>query len=65
MNKRGKRNRWQFSEARAKLCEVVRKARAVGPQFVTHHDGRTVVFLSIQEYEKRSGKMIRSTGGAP
>lgn len=64
MNTRGKRNRWQFSEARAKLSEVVRKARTIGPQFVTRRNGETVVFLSVKEFEKRLGKKIRATGGA-
>jgi antitoxin Phd len=50
-------NHWKFSEARAKLSEVIRKARTEGPQFVMRRDGNSVVFLSVEEHEKLAGKL--------
>jgi hypothetical protein len=38
----GSANRWRFQDAKAKLSEVVRRARQSGPQRVTVH-GRDIV----------------------
>lgn len=64
MNKLGKKNRWQYSEARTKLCEVVRKARTIGPQFIARRDGETVVCLSVKQFQKNLRRKTRSGGAS-
>lgn len=49
---------WAFQDAKAKLSEVVKKARSEGPQEVTLRGERAVVVLSAEEYD-------RLTGGKP
>lgn len=43
---------WQLQEAKNKFSHVVEKALHDGPQFVTRRGKRSVVVLSIEEFEK-------------
>lgn len=43
---------WQLQEAKNKFSHVVDKAMQDGPQFVTRRGKRSVVVLSIEEFEK-------------
>lgn len=43
---------WALQDAKARFSEVVRRARAEGPQHVTTHGKETVVILSAEEYGK-------------
>jgi len=41
---------WQVQEAKARLSEVIEKARTEGPQTITRHGAERVVVLSIEDY---------------
>ncbi len=43
---------WRLEEAKARFSEVVRLARAQGPQHVTVHGQEAVVVLSSEEYAR-------------
>ncbi len=45
-------NRWQLQEAKNRLSEVVRRARAEGPQIITLRGDDAVVVVSAIEYQK-------------
>ncbi len=45
-------NTWQLQEAKARLSEVIKKARKEGPQSITVHGQPSVVVLSSGEYER-------------
>ncbi|MGH8791975.1 MAG: type II toxin-antitoxin system Phd/YefM family antitoxin [Stackebrandtia sp.] len=47
--------RWQVQEAKARLSEVMRAARADGPQFLTRHGEDVAVLLSVKDYRKLHG----------
>lgn len=49
-------NTWSLSEAKAKLSEVVRRARKT-PQIITVRGVPKVEFISIAEYLRGGGKM--------
>jgi prevent-host-death family protein len=42
--------RWDQQEAKAKFSEVVRRARAEGPQLVTTRGAKPVVVMSADDY---------------
>jgi prevent-host-death family protein len=44
--------RWQLQEAKQRFSELVRHARAHGPQVVTRHGEEVVVIVSIEEYRR-------------
>jgi antitoxin Phd len=44
--------RWQLQEAKQRFSELVRHARAHGPQVVTRHGEEVVVVVSIEEYRR-------------
>jgi len=46
------RHMWQASEARHKFTDVVDAAVGGEPQFVTRRDGRQVVVVSLDYFEK-------------
>ncbi len=46
---------WQVQEAKQRFSEVIRRARADGPQIVTKHGEDVAVVLSIEEFERLSG----------
>lgn len=43
---------WQLQEAKARLSEVIKKAKKEGPQSITVHGQPSVVVLSRAEYER-------------
>lgn len=50
-------NTCQLQEAKARLSELVKRARAEGPQTITVHGEERAVVLSIEEYRRmRAGK---------
>jgi prevent-host-death family protein len=46
---------WQLQEAKQRFSEVVRSAKADGPQFVTRHGDEVAVVLDIREYRRLMG----------
>ena len=44
--------RWQLQEAKQRFSELVRDARAHGPQVVTKHGEAVAVVVSIEEYRR-------------
>jgi prevent-host-death family protein len=52
---------WIFQDAKARLSEVVRRARSEGPQHVTVHGRDGVVVVAEQEFRRLKGDV---TGGA-
>ena len=52
---------WIFQDAKARLSEVVRRARSEGPQHVTVHGRPGVVVLAEEEFRRLKGTM---TGAA-
>lgn len=53
---------WRLQDAKARLSEVVRRARSDGPQHVTVHGRDEVVVVSAEEYGRltggRSGQLL-------
>jgi len=43
---------WQLQEAKARLSEVIKKAKKEGPQSITVHGSPTAVVISRKEYER-------------
>jgi prevent-host-death family protein len=43
---------WQLQEAKARLSEVIKKAKKEGPQSITVHGSPTAVVISSKEYER-------------
>jgi len=56
-----KTGRWTLQDAKARLSEVVRKAKSEGPQKITVHGREEVVVISVEEYRREKG---RRTGAA-
>ncbi len=46
---------WALQDAKARLSELVRRAREQGPQHITVHGRRAVVVLSEEEYGRLKG----------
>lgn len=47
---------WQVQEAKQRFSEVLRRARADGPQLVTKHGEQIAVVLSIEEFHRLRGE---------
>ena len=47
---------WKLQDAKAKLSQLVEDALKIGPQIVTRRGKKTVVILSVEEYEKLTSK---------
>jgi prevent-host-death family protein len=47
---------WKMQDAKARLSEVVRRVRDVGPQHLTVHGRDEVVLISGEEYRKLKGE---------
>lgn len=47
--------RWTLQNAKAHFSEVVRKAKAEGPQRITVHGREEVVVVSVEEYRRVNG----------
>lgn len=43
---------WQLQEAKARLSEVIKKAKKEGPQSITVHGSPAAVVISSKEYER-------------
>ena len=43
---------WQLQTAKARLCEVIRRARTTGPQVVTKQGREEVVIVAIEEFRR-------------
>jgi prevent-host-death family protein len=46
---------WQVQDAKQRLSELLRKAEAEGPQFVTRHGEEVAVVLDIARYRQLTG----------
>jgi prevent-host-death family protein len=47
---------WTVAEAKAKLSEVIERAKQDGPQTITRHGRSAAVVVSAEEWQRRSGK---------
>lgn len=43
---------WPLQDAKARLSELVKRARTEGPQAITVHGDPAVVVLAVPEYER-------------
>ena len=41
---------WQIQHAKARLSEVIERARSEGPQTITRHGTERAIVLSIEDY---------------
>jgi antitoxin Phd len=41
---------WQIQHAKARLSEVIERARREGPQTITRHGAERAIVLSIEDY---------------
>jgi prevent-host-death family protein len=46
---------WALRDAKARLSEVIRKAKTEGPQHITVHGREEVVVVSVEEYRRIKG----------
>jgi prevent-host-death family protein len=58
-------DRWTIGSARLKFLEVARRARDVGPQFVTVRGQDTAVVLSGQEYQRLKDEYSKRNPTSP
>lgn len=59
---------WTVAEAKAKLSEVIERARRRGPQTVTRNGRPAVVIVAAEEWErktKRSGNLAEFFAASP
>lgn len=56
-----RRGTWQVQTAKARFSEVLRRARAEGPQIVTKQGKEDVVILPMEQYRKLTRRSQRST----
>ena len=47
---------WKLQDAKAKFSKIVEDAIKIGPQYVTRRGKKTVVIVSVIEYEKLISK---------
>ncbi len=47
---------WTVADAKARLSEVVEKARRDGPQIITKNGRSTAVLVSIEEWERKTAR---------
>ncbi len=47
---------WTVASAKARFSELIEKARSEGPQTVTRNGKPAVVLVSIDEWEKKTGR---------
>ena len=47
-------NTWSVARAKARLSEVIEKARAMGPQTITRHGRTAVVVVAAEEWKRRT-----------
>ncbi len=59
---------WTVAEAKAKLSEVIERARSQGPQTVTRNGRTAVVVVAAEEWErktKRAGNLAEFFAASP
>jgi prevent-host-death family protein len=59
---------WTVADAKARLSEVIEKARRDGPQVITKNGRSTAVLVSIEEWERkiaRSGSLAEFLLASP
>ncbi|MGH7023752.1 MAG: type II toxin-antitoxin system Phd/YefM family antitoxin [Caulobacteraceae bacterium] len=54
-----KPNTWTVAQAKAKLSEVMEKARTDGPQDITRRGRKTVVVVDAEQWERTSRSETR------
>ncbi len=47
---------WQLQEAKNHLSEVVHRAMTEGPQTITRHGKPAAVVVSVEQYNRESGR---------
>jgi prevent-host-death family protein len=47
---------WKVAEAKARFSELIDKALHEGAQEITRHGRRTVVVISAEEWDRKSGR---------
>ncbi len=50
-------NVWTVAEAKAKLSEVIEKARTGGPQTITRNGRTAVVVVAVEEWERKTKRV--------
>jgi prevent-host-death family protein len=50
--------KWQLQQAKAKLSDVVKKARAEGPQEITVHGETAAYLVSKETFDELRGKPL-------
>lgn len=53
---------WQLQDAKARFSEVVRRARTIGPQYVTVRGEDGVVVVSAEEMRRLTKKPAKKNG---
>jgi len=48
---------WTVASAKAKLSEVIDRARTRGPQMITRRGRRTAVVVSVEEWERKTKRV--------
>ena len=56
----GRPGRWRLQDAKAKLSELVRRAKNDGPQHVTVHGRDEVVVIAAEEFRRLKGNVTGS-----
>ncbi|MEC3977977.1 type II toxin-antitoxin system Phd/YefM family antitoxin [Amycolatopsis sp. H20-H5] len=49
---------WQVQDAKQRLSELLRRAEAEGPQFVTRHGEEVAVVIDIVDYRRLAGQGV-------
>jgi prevent-host-death family protein len=61
-------DRWTVAKAKAKLSEVIERARSAGPQTITRNGRTAVVVVAADEWErktKRAGNLAEFLAASP
>lgn len=48
------RGQWSVAEAKARLSELLERARSAGPQTITRNGRETAVVVSVEEWKRRT-----------
>jgi len=59
---------WSVADAKARLSEVIERARSDGPQTITRKGRKAAVVVSAEEWERktrRSGSLAEFFAGSP
>jgi prevent-host-death family protein len=47
---------WTVAEAKARLSELIERAKSQGPQTITRHGREAVVVVAAEEWERKTGR---------